>query len=115
MSGDCIFCKIIRGDIPARIEFQDDAVIVFQDINPAAPRHLLGAPCEHIETSWEFTGERGALLGRLFEAMNSAAKKSGLAENGYRIVLNCGPDGQQEVPHVHFHLLAGRPTTWPPG
>lgn len=112
---DCLFCRIASGEIPAAVAHADDRVMAFQDINPQAPVHVLVIPREHI-TSLDHAGdEQEGLLGALLLAARDVARKEGLAEDGYRTVINTGDDGGQSVHHVHVHVLGGRRLTWPPG
>jgi len=104
---DCIFCKIVNGEIPSSKVYEDDEILAFKDINPAAPVHILVIPKKHIASANELTVEDEALVGRMFTVIKKLAKEFKL-ENGYRIVNNCGEDGGQEVKHIHFHLLGGR-------
>lgn len=114
--GETIFSKIIRKEIPAKIVFESDSVLAFRDINPHAPEHILIIPKVDIPRVMDISGaEHGALLGSLFEAAKQIAKELGLDKNGFRIVINNGPDAGQEVEHLHLHLLGGRKMTWPPG
>ena len=110
----CLFCRIVAGEIPSDRVFEDDVVIAFRDIAPRAPTHVLFIPRRHIADAHELTDADGPLLARLFTAAASVAEAAGLA-NGYRIVTNVGEDGGQSVPHLHLHLLGGRPLSWPPG
>ena len=103
---DCIFCKIINGDIPSEKVYEDDKILAFKDINPIAPVHILVIPKKHIATADDLTEEDEALIGRIFTVIRKLAKEHNL-ENGYRIVNNCGEDGGQEVKHIHFHILGG--------
>ncbi|HET6586908.1 MAG TPA: histidine triad nucleotide-binding protein [Oleiagrimonas sp.] len=112
---DTIFAKIIRGEIPADIVYEDEHVVAFTDVNPQAPTHVLFIPREPIPTLNDATPEQAELLGRLLLAAAAYARKQGLAEKGYRVVLNCNEDGGQTVYHLHLHLLGGRPMLWPPG
>ncbi len=112
---DCLFCKIAEGKIPAKIVYQDEDVVAFEDISPQAPQHILVIPRRHIASIADLTNEDGSTLALLFMAMNRLAQKLGLAERGYRIVSNVGPDAEQVVFHLHFHLLGGRKFAWPPG
>jgi histidine triad (HIT) family protein len=112
---DCLFCKIVRGEIPASLVHQDEAVTVFRDINPQAPAHLLLVPNEHIPSTNELRPEHDALVGRLVRTVASVARQEGIAESGYRLLTNCGRDGGQLVMHLHFHLVGGRQLGWPPG
>ena len=111
---DCLFCKIVAGQIPSDIVYQDDDVLAFNDINPQAPRHILFIPKRHIASMTDLTGEDGPLLAQIYVAASSVAKKLNL-ERGYRFLTNVGPDAGQSVFHLHFHLLGGRPLGWPPG
>ena len=112
---DCLFCKIIKKEIPAKIVYEDDTVLAFEDINPQAPVHILIIPKKHISTSLEVTEDDHALIGKLFQTANSLARERGVAEQGFRTVINCNRDAGQTVFHIHLHLLAGRPMSWPPG
>lgn len=112
---DCLFCNIVTGDIPATIVYSDEFVVGFEDINAAAPQHLLFIPREHISTSNDIDVEHESLVGKLFRAAGQTAKKRGFAQNGYRLVMNCNEDGGQTVYHIHLHCLAGRSLAWPPG
>lgn len=104
---DCLFCKIIAGEIPSTKVYEDDAVFAFRDINPQAPVHVLVLPKEHIACAGEINGENSALVGKCFEAIAKIAESEGL-EKGYRVINNCGEDGGQSVMHLHFHLIGGR-------
>ncbi|MFL5626472.1 MAG: histidine triad nucleotide-binding protein [Ktedonobacteraceae bacterium] len=112
---NCLFCKIAEGQIPSKIVYQDEDVVAFEDVNPQAPHHILLIPRRHISSIAELTAEDGPILALLFTVANRLANKLGLAERGYRIVTNVGPDAGQSVFHVHFHLLGGRKFSWPPG
>lgn len=112
---DCIFCRIVAGEIPARFVYQDDLVVAFHDINPRAPTHILLLPREHIPSAQDLTEAHGPMLGRLFATSARLAQEQGIAEAGYRITTNVGRDGGQTVDHLHFHVMGGRPFTWPPG
>jgi histidine triad (HIT) family protein len=114
MATKSIFKKIIDREIPARIVYEDDLCLAFEDINPHAPTHLIVIPKKEIPTINDITAQDEPIVGHLFSAMRSIAAKMGLA-GGYRVVSNCGPDAGQEVMHLHFHMLAGRKFTWPPG
>lgn len=110
MSSDCIFCKIAGGEIPAEKVFETEKVVVFKDIRPQAPVHLLVVPKEHIEAySNGFKSYGTELLGLLFHAAEEAAKIAGVDKSGYRLIVNTGPDSGQEIAHLHMHLLGGRP------
>ncbi|PWD85612.1 histidine triad nucleotide-binding protein [Ignatzschineria cameli] len=110
-----IFGKIIRKEIPAKIVYEDDEVLAFEDIQPQAPIHILVIPKKEIPTLNDLTGEDAELMGKLFLVAQKIAKEQGFAEKGYRTVFNCNGDGGQTVDHIHLHLLAGRSLTWPPG
>ena len=115
MPDNCIFCKILAGDIPAGKVFEDDQVIVIEDIDPQAPIHLLIFPRKHIRTTLDLDVDDSALVGHIYQVANQLAREMGFAESGFRIVNNCNEGGGQAVWHIHFHLLGGRPMTWPPG
>jgi histidine triad (HIT) family protein len=110
----CLFCKIIDGSIPSTAVYQDDDCYAFADIDPKAPVHVLIVPRTHIASLAEATAADAPLLGRLLEVAARIARDKGLG-NGYRAVVNTGPDGGQSVDHLHVHLLGGRPMAWPPG
>ncbi len=112
---DCVFCKIAAGQIPAKIVYQDEDVVAFEDINPKAPHHILLIPRRHIPSMADLTEEDGPVLVALFSVAARLAQKLGLGERGYRVVTNVGPDAGQSVLHLHFHLLGGRKFAWPPG
>ena len=110
---DCLFCRIVAGEIPAEVVFEDETVLVFRDINPRAPTHVLAIPRRHVESAADLTDADGDLLTALFGALRRVAEEAGL--KGYRIVSNVGAESGQSVFHLHFHLLGGRSMTWPPG
>ncbi len=113
---ETIFSKIIRKEIPAQIVYESDSVLAFKDINPKAPTHILIIPKIEISTVKEIVGsEHAALLGEMFDAANKIARDLNIAEDGFRLVINCGDNGGQDVYHLHMHLLGGRKMTWPPG
>ena len=112
---DCLFCKIIAGDIPSAKVYEDDLVYAFRDIEPQAPVHILIIPKEHISSANELTEENASIVGHIFAVAAKIAKDEGIADGGYRIVNNCGQDGGQTVGHLHFHMLGGRSLQWPPG
>ncbi len=112
---DCLFCKIIAGEIPSTKVYEDDEVLAFRDIEPQAPEHIIIIPKQHIASANELTTENSCVVGKIFTVAAQIAKDLGFAENGYLIVNNCGKDGGQTVGHIHFHLLAGRNLQWPPG
>ena len=112
---DCLFCKIIKGEVPSDKVYEDEFVYAFRDINPAAPVHVLIVPKQHIASSLEVDAENSAAIAKVFEAAAKIARQLGLEQDGYRIVNNCGEKAGQTVFHIHFHLLAGRDFEWPPG
>lgn len=112
---DCLFCKMVNGEIPPDIVYEDDEVLAFNDINPQAPTHVLIIPKKHIATLNDASDEDTQVLGRLNIVAAQLAKKLGFAEDGYRVVMNCNADGGQAVYHIHLHLLGGRSMAWPPG
>ncbi len=114
MSDSCLFCRIVRGEIPARIAYRDPELVAFHDIAPQAPVHLLVIPTRHLESPAATGPGDEPLLGRLVARAVSLARELGLAR-GYRLVLNCGEEGGQSVEHLHLHLLGGRSLGWPPG
>lgn len=112
---DCLFCKIANGEIPAKIIYRDDLIIIFDDINPQAPCHKLIVPIQHIATLNDLHGEDDDLVGHMVQSGAMLAKELGIAEEGYRVVLNCNAGAGQSVFHIHAHLLGGRRLSWPPG
>lgn len=104
---DCLFCKIVAGDIPSAKVYEDDTILAFRDINPQAPTHILVIPKEHISGCDSVTAENSAVVAHIFQVIPAIARAEGLA-GGYRVVSNCGPDAGQTVPHLHFHILGGR-------
>ena len=114
-SADCLFCKIVAGDIPAEIIHETDSSIAFRDINPKAPTHVLIIPREHIATINDLNAGNEATVGDLYMAAKSIAAEEGLADEGYRVVMNCNEAAGQTVFHIHLHLLGGRSLGWPPG
>ena len=112
---DCIFCKIVDGEIPADVVYQDDSVLAFRDINPQAPTHLLIIPRQHIATMSDLDEAHKDVVGRLFLAARDLAGEEGIQDDGYRVVMNCGAKAGQTVFHIHLHLLGGRRMSWPPG
>lgn len=115
MSEDCIFCKIIAGEIPSKKVYQDERVTAFHDINPVAPVHILIVPNEHIASVNEVESGQEALLGHLFVVARQIAEAQGIAENGYRLIVNTGPHAGQVVFHLHMHLLGGHKMRYPMG
>ncbi len=112
---DCLFCKIIQGEVPANIIYQDDTAIAFDDIYPKAPQHKLIIPRRHIATLNDITEADTHLTGHLLYIAQYLAKQLGIAQDGYRVVMNCNAGGGQLVYHIHLHLLGGRSLVWPPG
>ena len=104
---DCIFCKIGKGEIPSEKVYEDEEIVAFKDINPATPIHILVIPKKHIEKITEIKKEDEALIGRMYSVFNKIAKEQGFAEDGFRMIVNCGKNAGQEVMHLHFHILAG--------
>lgn len=115
MDPNCLFCKIVAGEIPSDIVYQDDKVVAFSDIKPEAPVHVLIVPRRHIPAISELDEADASVMGELFLAAKKVAKALGINESGYRLVVNNGPDAGQDVFHVHMHLLGGRLFGWPPG
>ncbi|GAA5344547.1 histidine triad (HIT) family protein [Planifilum fimeticola] len=111
---DCIFCGIVEGSVPSDKVYEDDSVLAFRDINPAAPVHVLIIPKKHVPSLLD-AEEEPELMGKVIAAASKVAKELGLAENGFRLVNNCGKHGLQTVYHIHFHLIGGRQLSWPPG
>jgi len=105
---DCIFCQIVAGKIPSKILYQDEKVIAFRDINPQAPTHLLIIPKKHIPSLAHLSEAESSLMAHMVNTANQLAKREGVFESGYRLVINCGKEGGQLVPHLHLHLLGGR-------
>ena len=112
---DCLFCKIAQGTVPAEIVYQDDQVIAFNDINPHAPQHKLIISRKHIATLNDLSADDTLLVGHMVQTARLLAKNNNIAEQGYRLVINCNSDAGQTVFHLHLHLLGGRRLTWPPG
>lgn len=111
----CLFCRIVDGSIPAKILYQDEQALAFEDINAQAPAHTLVIPKRHVASVQDCREQDQALLGHLLLTCSKVAQMKSLAESGYRIVMNTGADGGQTVFHLHFHVLGGRHMTWPPG
>lgn len=109
---DCIFCKIVAGEVPSKIVYQDEDVIIFPDINPITPIHLLIVTREHIPSLAGLTDDGTALVGKMARAANRVAREQGIAEGGYRFTINSGLDAGQLVPHLHAHLMGGRQLDW---
>jgi histidine triad (HIT) family protein len=112
---DCLFCKIVGGEIPCKKVYEDDIIFAFEDITPQAPTHILIIPKDHFASLKEVPGTKKDLLGHILLKARGLAQEAGLDESGFRIVLNTGRDSGQAVFHIHFHLLGGRRMTWPPG
>jgi histidine triad (HIT) family protein len=112
---DCLFCKIIKGDIPATLVYEDETVIAFNDLHPQAPTHILIVPRKHISTLNHLIEIDTLTIGHMVQIAQQLANELEHGENGYRLVMNCNSDGGQTVFHIHLHLLAGRQLEWPPG
>jgi histidine triad (HIT) family protein len=112
---DCLFCKIIAGDIKGAIAYQDDRIVALHDINPQAPMHLLVVPRRHISTLNDLSPEDDGLVGEMTRRAAALVKEHGYEDRGYRTVFNCNADAGQTVFHIHMHVLAGRRLAWPPG
>ena len=111
----CLFCRIVAGEIPSTKVAEDDLVVAIRDIAPRSPTHVLVMPRDHIASAADLTDENAIMVGRIFATAAAIARDEGIAEGGYRIVTNVGAWGGQTVDHLHFHLMGGRPFTWPPG
>ena len=105
---DCVFCKIIKGEIPSEKVYEDEEILAFKDIDPAAPIHILVIPKKHIENLLEVKEEDSYLIGRIYQVINKIARDMKIEQDGFRVIVNCGKDAGQEVMHIHFHMLAGR-------
>jgi histidine triad (HIT) family protein len=112
---DCVFCRIARKEIPAKIVFENNRILAFEDLKPQAPVHILIIPKNHIERTSDLTDSSAHLIGEMVLVAKSLANEKGAGLSGYRIVLNCGSDAGQEIFHLHLHLLGGRKFSWPPG
>ena len=112
---DCLFCKIIAGEIPSAKVYEDDMILAFRDIDPQAPEHVVIVPKKHIKSANEVNSENIGYIAAIWEKIPQIAKDLGFADNGYRVVNNCGRDGGQTVDHIHFHLMGGRSFGWPAG
>lgn len=115
MPDDCLFCKIVAGDIPSDVVLDRGGILAFRDINPAAPTHILIIPKEHLVDVSSISDGHGELLSEIFTAARELARSESIDESGYRVVVNTGPNAGQSVYHLHFHLLGGRRMAWPPG
>lgn len=105
---DCLFCKIINGEIPSTKVYEDDEILAFRDINPLAPVHILVIPKKHISSLTDLKPEDEKIVGKIYTVINKIAEQEKIAENGFRVVVNCGEDGGQAVKHLHFHILGGK-------
>jgi histidine triad (HIT) family protein len=112
---DCLFCKMVAGEIKPNVVLETDDVLAFRDINPQAPVHVLVIPKTHIATINDLQPQQAELMGKLYLAAKQVAEQEGIAETGYRTVMNCNRAGGQEVFHIHLHVLGGRQMRWPPG
>lgn len=112
---DCLFCKILAGDIPADVIYESDSAIAFRDVNPKAPVHVLIIPRKHIATINDLDSSDAAMIGSMIMAAKEIAHEEGLADDGYRVVMNCNQAAGQSVFHIHLHMLGGRTLAWPPG
>jgi histidine triad (HIT) family protein len=115
MSADCLFCRIVAGQIPADVVARDDLTLALRDINPQAPTHVLVIPREHVASAADLAEHHADLLAAMFATANRVAAADGRGESGYRLVFNVGPDAGQSVDHLHLHVLGGRHLAWPPG
>lgn len=115
MSGSCLFCRIVRKEIPGEVVYETEEVLAFRDIKPEAPVHVLVVPKKHIASIAELDAGDEPLIGTLFGAAREIAEREGVADSGYRMVINAGGDAGQSVDHVHLHVLGGRGLRWPPG
>jgi histidine triad (HIT) family protein len=106
---DCLFCKIIKKEIPAKIEYEDNEIIAIDDINPKAPIHILIIPKKHISNALDVKGKDAELIGKLVIKASDLAREKGISKSGFRLIFNSGPDSGQEVDHIHLHLLGGKP------
>jgi histidine triad (HIT) family protein len=112
---ECLFCKIVEKKRPAKIIYEDELSVAFEDINPQAPVHTLVIPKKHIPTNLDLKNDDNALIGHLFQVANKIARDKGIADRGFRLVMNCNPESGQTVFHIHLHILGGRIMRWPPG
>jgi len=115
MADDCLFCKMVQGEITPDTLYEDDRVLAFKDINPQAPVHFLVVPKQHISTLNDLDNSHAELIGHMYLTARDIAQAQGIAEGGYRSLINCNPDAGQTVWHVHLHVLGGRTLSWPPG
>ena len=112
---DCLFCKIIKGEIPSKKAYEDEYVYAFWDISPTAPVHILVIPKVHISTLNDISGENSEVISKIYEAIPKIAEENNIASDGYRVVSNCNKNAGQTVFHIHFHLIGGRELQWPAG
>ena len=112
---DCLFCGIVDGKIKANLVYQDEAVLAFKDIAPKAPVHILIIPRKHVVSVLDIEANDGGVIGQIFQVAGQLAREQGIADSGFRVVVNSGADAGQSVSHLHYHLLGGRRMTWPPG
>jgi histidine triad (HIT) family protein len=112
---DCIFCKMANGEIQPDIVYEDEDVLAFRDANPTAPTHVLVIPRQHIATTNDLDEQSAGIVGKLYLAAKQVAENDGIADRGYRMVMNCNPEAGQSVYHIHLHVLGGRAMNWPPG
>ncbi len=115
MSSDCLFCRIVEGEVPATVVHEDDLVVAIRDIAPRAPTHILLMPKAHVASALDLTEDDAPMLGRLFAVAADLARSEGIADRGYRLVSNVGRSAGQSVDHLHVHLMGGRAFDWPPG
>jgi histidine triad (HIT) family protein len=112
---DCLFCKIVAGDVPSTVVHETPGTLAFRDISPAMPTHVLVVPRRHITNAHDITADDAEVLAELLTTAQEVARLEGIAERGYRLVFNVGEDALNSVPHLHLHVLGGRPMGWPPG
>jgi len=112
---DCLFCRVVAGSIPASLVYESPTVIAFRDIHPKAPTHVLVIPKEHVASLMDLKPEHSKLLGDIHQAIQAVARQEKVEHNGFRVAVNNGSDSGQTVPHLHYHVLAGRKLNWPPG
>ncbi|MDO9547890.1 MAG: histidine triad nucleotide-binding protein [Candidatus Marinimicrobia bacterium] len=115
MNNECVFCKIANGEFGVKFIYEDEELLAFHDINPQAPVHVLIIPRKHIARINRLNDSDRSLAGKMILTANKIAEDENISEGGYRLVFNCGPDGGQELEHIHLHLLGGRQMNWPPG
>jgi histidine triad (HIT) family protein len=115
MMSDCLFCGIVEGRVPGDVVYRDESVVAFRDLRPQAPVHVLIVPRKHVATISDLEGNDQAVVNQIFVVIAKLAREQGIAESGFRVVINSGADAGQSVFHLHFHLLGGRHLSWPPG